>query len=90
MSPDRSAEQARLNDLWEEHVRDEFATRDTEATLQTMVPDAYVNHVPVMTGAWGGRRCASSTRGTSSRGCRPTRRWCRSRAPSGSTSSWTR
>jgi len=42
-----------LNDLWEEHVRDEFVTRDTEATLDTMVADAYVNHVPVMTGGDG-------------------------------------
>jgi carboxymethylenebutenolidase len=48
-----TAEQQRLNDLWEEHVRDEFAARDTEATLRTMVPDAYVNHVPVMTGGVG-------------------------------------
>lgn len=46
-------EQQRLNDLWEEHMRDEFATRDTDATLDTMVPDAYVNHVPVMTGGVG-------------------------------------
>ena len=46
-------EQQRLNDLWEEHIRDEFATRDTEATLDTMVPEAYVNHVPVMTGGVG-------------------------------------
>ena len=45
--------QQRLNDLWEEHLRDEFATRDTEATLDTMVPDAYVNHIPVMTGGVG-------------------------------------
>jgi carboxymethylenebutenolidase len=46
-------EQQFLNDLWEEHIRDEFATRDTEATLDTMVPDAYVNHVPVLTGGVG-------------------------------------
>lgn len=46
-------EQQSLNDLWEEHIRDEFATRDTTATLDTMVPDAYVNHVPVMTGGVG-------------------------------------
>jgi carboxymethylenebutenolidase len=45
--------QQSLNDLWEEHVRDEFVTRDTDATLETMVPDAYVNHVPVMTGGMG-------------------------------------
>src|SRR4029450_7009413 len=46
-------EQQRLNDLWEEHLRDEFVTRDTEASLDPMVPDAYVNHVPVMTGGVG-------------------------------------
>jgi len=42
-----------LSDLWDEHLKHEFATRDTEATLQTMVEDAYVNHVPVMTGGVG-------------------------------------
>jgi len=42
-----------LSALWEEHTRHEFATRDTEATLATMVDDAYVNHVPVMTGGAG-------------------------------------
>src|SRR5262245_20034394 len=46
-------EQQVLNDLWEEHIRCEFATRDTEATLRTMVTDAYVNHIPVMTGGVG-------------------------------------
>jgi carboxymethylenebutenolidase len=53
MSTERTAEQERLNGIWEEHVSDEFVTRDTDATLKTMVPDAYVNHVPVMTGGVG-------------------------------------
>ena len=39
--------------LWEAHTAHEFSTRDTEATLNTMVDDAYVNHVPVLTGAHG-------------------------------------
>ena len=39
--------------LWEEHTNHEFATRDTESTLATMVDDAYVNHVPVLTGGAG-------------------------------------
>jgi carboxymethylenebutenolidase len=39
--------------LWEEHTADEFVTRDTEATLNTMVDDAYVNHIPTMTGGHG-------------------------------------
>ncbi len=42
-----------LSDKWDEHVKYEFATRDTEDTLNTMVSDAYVNHVPVMTGGVG-------------------------------------
>jgi len=45
--------QQSLADLWDEHVRDEFATKDTFATLDTMVPDAYVNHIPVLTGGLG-------------------------------------
>jgi carboxymethylenebutenolidase len=42
-----------LSQLWEEHTSHEFVTRDTEATLATMVEDAYVNHIPVMTGGSG-------------------------------------
>lgn len=42
-----------LGKLWDEHTRYEFATPDVEATLATMVEDAYVNHVPVMTGGYG-------------------------------------
>ena len=48
-----SAAQKFLNDLWEEHVRHEFATHNTEDTLATMVEDAYVNHIPVLTGGVG-------------------------------------
>lgn len=42
-----------LSAIWEQHTQHEFATRDTEATLDTMAGDAYVNHIPVMTGARG-------------------------------------
>lgn len=42
-----------LTQLWQQHTSHEFVTRDTEATLATMVEDAYVNHVPVMTGGRG-------------------------------------
>lgn len=48
----RSA-QERMRQLWEEHVRHEFATHDTEETLATMTEDAYVNHIPVLTGGVG-------------------------------------
>ncbi len=45
-NPPLSPEQQLLNDLWEEHIRDEFTTHDTDAILSTMVPDAYVDHIP--------------------------------------------
>src|SRR5437588_12736548 len=45
--------QQRLSELWDEHVRYEFATHNTEDTLATMVEDAYVNHIPVLTGGVG-------------------------------------
>jgi carboxymethylenebutenolidase len=47
-----SAQQT-LSNRWDDHVKYEFATRNTEDTLETMVPDSYVNHVPVMTGGVG-------------------------------------
>lgn len=42
-----------LSEIWEEHTAHEFNTRDTTGTLATMVENAYVNHVPVMTGGYG-------------------------------------
>jgi carboxymethylenebutenolidase len=48
-----SPAQEALRKLWEDHVRYEFSTRNTDDTLATMVDDAYVNHVPVLTGGSG-------------------------------------
>ena len=42
-----------LEQLWAEHLKGEFDTKDVEATLETMVEDAYVNHMPVNTGGRG-------------------------------------
>src|SRR5215467_5884433 len=50
ISPMQKADMERL---WQEHTTHEFTTRDTESTLATMVDDACVNHVPVMTGGSG-------------------------------------
>ena len=47
-----SAQQA-MSDLWDEHMRSEFETSSVEDTLETMVEEPYVNHVPVMTGGVG-------------------------------------
>lgn len=43
----------RLIELWEEHVADEFTLKDAQAAIDTMVEDAYVNHVPTMAGGSG-------------------------------------
>ena len=55
---DQAAHEANLTRLWEEHIRHEFDTKNTEETIATMVPDAYVNHIPVMTGGVGQRDLA--------------------------------
>lgn len=39
--------------LWEEHVKYEFETHNHVDTLETMVDDAYVNHIPTLTGGVG-------------------------------------
>jgi hypothetical protein len=54
--PNREEEQVADHDLealWAEHCRHEFETRDVDATMATMVPDPYVNHVPTMTSGVG-------------------------------------
>lgn len=42
-----------LSALWEKHCEYEFATRDVDATMSTMVSEPYVNHIPTMTGGVG-------------------------------------
>ena len=43
-----------LGALFDEHVGAEFALKDVDATMRTMVQDPYVWHVPALTGAKGG------------------------------------
>jgi carboxymethylenebutenolidase len=42
-----------LGAVFDEHVRAEFELRDAAATIDTMAPQPYLNHVPVATGASG-------------------------------------
>ena len=39
--------------IWERHMAAEFKERSVEATMATMAPEPFVNHVPVMTGGVG-------------------------------------
>ena len=45
--------QQAMFDVWENHLQSEFATRSAEDAVNTMVEDAYVNHVPILTGGVG-------------------------------------
>ncbi len=47
-----------LEALWEKHTTYEFVARNVAATMQTMVAEPYVNHIPVMTGGVGQRELA--------------------------------
>lgn len=53
MNQSFTAEEQRLIELWERHMRYKFAERDPAATVATMSRENYVNHVPVLTGGRG-------------------------------------
>lgn len=48
-----------LEAIWDEHTRLEFAERAVEETMNTMVQEPYVNHVPTMTGGIGRKNLTS-------------------------------
>lgn len=52
-TPNLTPAQEALQAIWEEHLGFEFGTHSTEDTLTTMVEDAYVNNIPVVTGGVG-------------------------------------
>ena len=52
-TPNLTPAQEVLQALWEEHLQYEFGSHNTEDALATMVEDAYVNNIPVMTGGVG-------------------------------------
>lgn len=43
-----------LGAVFDKHVAAEFVSRDVDATMETMVKEPYVWHVPALTGAAGG------------------------------------
>src|SRR5262249_29212460 len=47
-----------LNDVWNEHLRAEFAAHSPEETIATMVANPRINHVPLMIGGEGQRQVA--------------------------------
>src|SRR5262245_34239116 len=45
-----------IDAIFDDHIQREFADRDVNATMETMVPEPYVHCVPIMTGGYGRRR----------------------------------
>lgn len=52
-APPLSPAQQKLKEVWEEHMKSEFATKSVDDTMATMVEGGHVNHVPTMTGGRG-------------------------------------
>jgi carboxymethylenebutenolidase len=55
-----SAVLPKLEQIWADHLAGEFAFKDVEATLATMVDDASVNHVPSTRAGAGKKSCGRS------------------------------
>src|SRR5260370_7494516 len=51
--PALTADQLKLNDAWEEHLRAEFKAHSADQAIATMVANPLVNQVPVMIGGNG-------------------------------------
>jgi carboxymethylenebutenolidase len=51
--PALTAADQKLNDIWNEHLRAEFAAHSADETLATMVEHPLINEVPVMIGGDG-------------------------------------
>jgi len=49
----RTGSSAKLDNIFDKHVKFEFEDKDVESTMKTMVNEPYVHHVPIMTGGVG-------------------------------------
>jgi carboxymethylenebutenolidase len=53
MAEAREAKNPDLGTVFDAHVRNEFVTKDVNATMETMTDDPYVHHVPTLVGGYG-------------------------------------
>jgi hypothetical protein len=63
--PALTAEQQKLSDLWDAHLRAEFSAHAPDQAIATMVSNPLVNQVPVLTGGDGRKRSTSFMPNTS-------------------------
>ena len=52
-SKNLTPQQHAMVELWERHMEAEFEEKNIDMTMETMTPDPFVNHVPVMPGGVG-------------------------------------
>ena len=81
--------QRAMSDLWDKHMQSEFESHSVEDTLETMVDDPYVNHVPVLTGGVGLEEVRKFYFGASYPSSLRTLRSSPSRGPSATIGWWT-
>ena len=54
MTNEVTTKEQELSALFDGHIAREFADRNVDATMETMVPEPYVHCVSVLTGGFGG------------------------------------
>ena len=54
MADQTETHRANLGSVFDAHVKHEFVDHDVDATMQTMVQEPYLLHVPTLTGGAGG------------------------------------
>lgn len=53
LNDELTPEQRAMSDMWDRHMACQFEDSSLEGTMDTMSPEPFVNHVPVMTGGVG-------------------------------------
>jgi carboxymethylenebutenolidase len=56
MSSAKPKEPSSVGALFDQHIGREFADRDVDATMNTMIVEPHVHCVPIMTGGSGSHR----------------------------------
>jgi carboxymethylenebutenolidase len=50
---DSHGQETNLGAVFDQHIKHEFEDHDVDATMETMIKEPYVHHIPVMTGGVG-------------------------------------
>jgi len=76
-----SADEQKLNDVFEEHLRSAFLAHSADQTMETMVVNPRINEIPEMVAAMVGKKFTSSMQNIFCLKSRRMRRLCGSCGP---------